>query len=195
MPFTRLRPAVTGVVLVALIAGGGAVAYAWWTRPLLEADRALAAGDERAALDRYARAEARLTRFRLIRFVLARDYARAAHNQLALLYQTGEYGAVLEKAQSAPPGAAPRFWAGAALLARAAAEPSPDARLGWLNRAEEELRQALAAAPDDWDTKHNYEVAARLAAELRTDPKKKPGAPIQLLRPQPRQAQPGRRAG
>jgi len=195
MSLARLRPVPAFAFVLTLIAGCAAVAYARWAGPLLDAERALATGQPRVALANYAAAEARFGRFELTRYVFAAEYASAVHNQLALLYQAGNYNAVVEKAASAPAGAAPHFWSGLALLTRAIAEKNPEARLVELSRAEDELEQALQASPDDWDTKFNYEIAARLAADLRRHPKTKTDAPMQLLRPQPTQAQPTRRVG
>jgi tetratricopeptide (TPR) repeat protein len=195
MGFSRAKPLTVFVLMVALLAGCGAVAYARWTKPLLDAERALAAGQREAALDAYAAAERRLGRFRLVQYAFAAQYSSSVYNQLALLYDAGKYDAVLEKATTAPPGAAPHFWSGVVLLARAVAEKNPDARLVGLSRAEDALRQALQASPDDWDTKFNYEIAARLAAEMRREPRKKTDTPLQLLRPQPTRGQPTRRVG
>jgi hypothetical protein len=81
------------------------------------------------------------------------------------------------------------------LLASAISEQEPQSRLVWLSRAEEDLEQALRAAPDDWDTRFNYEVAARLLAGLQRQPQKKTDTRMQLLRPQPQPRQPPRRVG
>ena len=65
-----------------------------------------------------------------------------------------------------------------------------------LTRAEEELRRAVEAAPDDWDTKYDFEMVTTLAAELRKQPKTPPNQLMQLLRPQPRPgAKPVKRVG
>ena len=37
--------------------------------------------------------------------------------------------------------------------------------------------------PNDWDTKYNYELSARLVTALRTKPKQVPPSLMQLLRP------------
>jgi len=96
----------------------------------------------------------------------------------------------------APGGAMPHFWSGCAFFAKALAEEKPEARLGWMSRAEEELRRALEAAPDDWDTKYDFELVTRLAAELRKQPKTPPSQLMRLLRPQPQGgAKPVRRVG
>src|SRR5206468_12989245 len=80
----------------------------------------------------------------------------------------------------------PHCWAGSAFYDTARAEKNPEARLGWLSRSEEEFRRAVEAAPDDWDTKFDYELTGRLAAELRKQPKNPPNQLMQLLRPQPK---------
>lgn len=162
---------------------------------MADADRALAAGNAQAALAAYSVAENRFGRFLVTRQVFASEYNRAVYNQLALLYAAGDYDAVLEKSAAAPDAAAPRFWSGSALLTRAIAEKKPEARLVLLSRAEEELKQALQAAPADWDTKVNYEIAARLAAQLRRQPSKMADPLMQLLRPQPMQGAPTRKVG
>ena len=57
-------------------------------------------------------------------------------------------------------------------------------------------RRAVEAAPDDWDTKFDFEMVTRLAAELRKQPKTPPNQLMQLLRPQPKPgAKPVRRVG
>jgi hypothetical protein len=195
MLLPRLHSFSIGALIIALVTGIALLAYARWASPLLAADRALGDGNPRAALELYAVAEARFRRFRLAQQVFSADYARAVYNQLALLFEAGEYDMVLAKAEIAPPAARPRFWAGSASFARAMGESKPEERLAWLTRAADELRQALAADPDDWDTKYNYEVVARLAAELRKEPKKKPDSLMQLLRPQPQQGRPVRKVG
>ena len=90
----------------------------------------------------------------------------------------------------------PHFWSGCALFEKARAEEKPEARLSWMSRAEEELRRAVESAPDDWDTKYDFELVTRLAAELRRQPKTPPNQLMQLLRPQPKAgARPARRVG
>ena len=183
------------VSVLVFIAGVLLLVYARWSRPMLEGELELDAGRTETALHKYAAAEKRFGGYRITREVAAAEYARAVANQLHLLYLAGRYDEVVEKASNAPAGAAPHFWAGSALLARALTEKAPESRLVWSSRAEEELRSALQAAPDDWDTKVNYELAARWAAELRRPPAKKSDAPMQILRPQPRQPEPTRKSG
>jgi tetratricopeptide (TPR) repeat protein len=194
MLFPRFR-FVTLALVFAVTLGAAAVGYGRWSKPLLDAQEALAADAPEQALADYAAAEARFRRFPLIQQILPNDYARSIYNQMALLYRAGAYDAVLAKAESAPERASPRFWVGCALFSIAMGEETPEARLAGLSRAEEEFKRALEASPDDWDTKYNYEVTARLLAELRRQPKTEPDTLLQLLRPEPKQSQPSRRTG
>jgi tetratricopeptide (TPR) repeat protein len=184
------------LVILLLVAGAAAVACARWTRPIAVADEALAAGRWDPALAAYAQAEARLDRLPAARQLLARDYDRAVRARLWIFYHLERYDELIEAAQRAPEAAAPHFYAGLAYLAKGRAERKPDAQLGWLARAEEELRRAVEAAPADWDTKYDYELVTRLAAALRKQPKNPPNQLMQLLRAQPRAgARPGRHIG
>ena len=195
MHFWRLQHIAAVSAVFALLVGGAALAYARWSAPLLEADRALAAGDFERALAGYARVEGRFRWLPLSQQILPHDYARAVYNQLALLYESGDYDAVIAKAKTAPAGAASRLWTGCALFSLASTEEKPDVRLVWLTRAEGEFKQALEASTDDWDAKYNYEVTARLVEQLRKKPPVEPDTLMQLLRPQQKQLRPVRKRG
>jgi tetratricopeptide (TPR) repeat protein len=187
---------VGALVLLLLVGGLAAVACARWTRPIADGDEALAAGDPARALASYAIAEARFDRVPVIRQILAGDYARAVAAQLWIDYRLERYDAVIEKAQHSPDDAAPHFWAGLAFYAKSRGDGKPEEQFAWLTRAEEELRRAVEAAPDDWDTKYDYELVTRLASALRKQPRVPPNQLMQLLRPQPRAtARPRRHVG
>jgi tetratricopeptide (TPR) repeat protein len=183
-------------MVLLLLAGGAALAYARWTRPVAEADAAMASGDYAAALAGYGVQEARFDRVTPAKQLLTSEYNRVVGNELWLLYRMERYDDTIDKAGRAPEGANPHFWAGCAFYDKARAEKNPEARLGWLSRAEEEFRRAVEAAPDDWDTKFDYELTGRLAAELRKQPKNPPNQLMQLLRPQPKMGpKPPKRVG
>ena len=195
MPPFRARPIRATLIVVGLALGCAGLACGWFMRPLLAADRALARNDDAAAIAFYAEAENRFTRLGVARRLLTASHDAAVFNQLALLYRAGQYDPLLQKAAAAPVAAGSHFWAGTTLLRKALLEKEPDAQLAWLERSEQELALALAANPDDWDTKFNYEMAARLVARLRQEPEKRPGPLLQLLRPQAGEPRPKRRVG
>jgi tetratricopeptide (TPR) repeat protein len=173
----------TALVILILISGIGLVSYARWTRVIQDADTALADGRLEEALAGYEQAETRFDLTPAARQLFARDYNRAAANRLWALYRLKRYDDTIDAAERAPLDAAPHFWAGAAFFEKARAEQKPETRLGFLARAEDEFRKAVEAAPDDWDTKFNFELTSRLASALRKQPKTPPTQMMQLLRP------------
>jgi tetratricopeptide (TPR) repeat protein len=191
-----VRSAAAAAMVAMLLAGSAAIAYALWMRPAADGDRALAGGRYEQALASYADAEARFDRVAAAKELFAGDYAHVMANHLWILYRLERYDEAVDTAQRAPESALPHFWSGAALFEKARAEEKPDLRLGWLTRAEEEFRRAIEAAPDDWDTKYDFELVTKLAAELRKQPKTPPTQLMQLLRPQPKPgAKPVKRVG
>lgn len=183
------------LVVLMLLAGAGLVAYARWTNAIEEADAALAGHRFDQALASYERASVRFDVTPAARQVFGAEYNRIAGNRLWILYQLKRFDDTIDAAEHAPLDAAPHFWAGCAFFEKARAEENPETRLGWLARAEEELHKAVEAAPDDWDTKFDYELASRLVTELRKQPKTPPAQMMQLLRPPTPGAQTPRRVG
>src|SRR5262245_22472922 len=122
-----------GAMVVVLLAGGAALAYARWTDPIAEGDRAIADGQMDRALAAFARAEARFDRVPAAKQLFAGEYQRVIANELWSLYRLARYDETLEKADRAPDGAAPHLWSGCAFFQKAAAEEKPEARLGWMS--------------------------------------------------------------
>jgi hypothetical protein len=176
---------VWAALAVALLAGAALLGAVAWLRPLERGDEAARAGRLEEALSFYARAEARFDRLPVAKQLFPTAYAASQANQLRVLYGLGRHDALLEKSTLAVPHPGTHFWAGCALFARAMEEVEPEARIGWLSRASEEYRKALALAPADWDVKYDYELTERLLAQLRKDPAKPPKELLQLLRPKP----------
>jgi hypothetical protein len=192
----RFGSLVTVIAVMAFLSGAALLTYGRWARPIASAFAAAQAGDGARALPDYAESSRRFHQVPLSQRLLARDFSLLSHNQLAVLYGLGRYDEVIERAVDAPAAAAPHFWSGCALFRKSTTQKTPDAQLEWLSRAQEEFKLALAAAPDDWDTKFNYELTARLAAALRpasdrpgTQPSNAPATLMQLLRPQQQQKQ------
>jgi hypothetical protein len=194
---TTAGRSIAGTVMIVLLGAGLlAAAAARWTRPVADADAALAAGDWDRALTLYTQADARFARLPIVRPLFARDLDRVAGAQLWLMYRLRRYDELLARAERAPEAASPHLWAGLAFLAKGRDEPRPDDQMGWLTRSEQELRRAVAADPADWDTKFNFELVTRLVAALRKSPKTPPDQLMQILRPEPKAGvKPTRRVG
>lgn len=184
------------LLMVLLTAGLAGLLAARWTAPIAEGDAAVAARDWPRAYAAYDRAADRFDRLPSLRPLFTRDYARAVAALLWIDYHGERFDDVIERAQRAPDGASPHFWAGLAYFAKGRSETRGDAQLALLSRAEEEMRRAVEADPLDVDTKYNYELVSRLAAGLRKAPKVPPNQLMQLLRQQPKtSAKPTRRVG
>ena len=183
------------IVLVMLAAGVAGLAYARWTRAIANGDAALAEEHLEAAQADYAAAAAHFDRVPAARQLFASEYARVVGNELWILYRLGRFDDTIDLAERSPEAAAPHFWSACAFYEKAIVEEKPDQRLGWLTRAEEEFHRAAEAAPDDWDTKYNFELTTRLASELRKQPKAAPKQLMQLLRPPPAGAKTPKRVG
>src|SRR5690349_22237484 len=115
-PMPSAKHAASVVAILMVLAGGAALAYARWSAPIAEGDRAAADGQFDRALAAYARAEQRFDRVAPAKHLFARDYDRTIENQLWALYRLGRYDDAIEKADRAPDGAAPHFWAGCAFF-------------------------------------------------------------------------------
>lgn len=178
-----MRVFVSTLVVILLLAGATLIGYARWTRALEVADDALAGGRLEPAIASYQIAETRFDALPAAKQLVPAEYNRAVANHLWALDRLKRYDEVIDLSQKAPAEAAPHFWSGCAFFEKASVEEKPEARLGWLSRAEEEFRKAVEAAPDDWDTKYNFELTARLSAELRKQPNTPPKQLMQLLRP------------
>lgn len=190
-----MRAFASTVVVLLLASGLALIGYARWTGPLERADAALADGRLEEAVAASQIAEARFDALPAAKQVVPADYNRAVGNHLLALYRLKRYDEVIDVAQKAPAAALPNFWSGCAFFEKAIVEEAPEARLGWLSRAEEEFRKAIEATPGDWDTKFDFELTTRLAAELRKQPNTPPKQMMQLLRPPTAGAKPPRRTG
>ena len=171
------------VVVVLLLTGLALLGYARWTGAIRAADGSLASGDLEAAVAGYQIAEGRFEALPAAKQMVPAEHARVVANHLWALYRLKRYDEVIDVAQKAPAESAPHFWSACAFFQKATVEEKPEARLGWLSRAEEEFRKAVEAAPEDWDTKYNFELTSRLSAELRKQPNTPPKQLMQLLRP------------
>ena len=183
------------LVVVLLLAGVTFLGYSRWTAPIRAADAALAEGRLDEAAAGYQVAERRFDTIPAAKQMVPREYLRAVSNHLWALYRMKRYDEVIDLAQKVPAEASPHFWSACAFFQKAIVEESPETRLAWLGRAEEEFRKAVESDPEDWDTKFNYELATRLSAELRKQPHTPPKQMMQLLRPPTPGAKTPRRTG
>src|SRR5437763_13865891 len=95
MPSARHAASVVAILMV--LAGGAALAYARWSAPIAEGDRAIADGQFDRALAAYARAEARFDRVAPARQLFPRAYARVVAAELGAHDRLRRYADATEK--------------------------------------------------------------------------------------------------
>ncbi len=167
--------ALIGVLLLSLALLG----YGSWLLQLERGARAVERGELDAASDIYASAERSLAGASAFAWLFPDHYSRSVFPQVALLYGRGKIDEAmgkLEQAVTAAPSITDRpefeFWSGNVLLRRALNNEDPDVIMKNLYAAGEHYRKGLAAAPDDWDLKYNYELVQYMIVQQELDNKK-----------------------
>jgi tetratricopeptide (TPR) repeat protein len=165
----------------------GSLAYAWWLFQIARGNQASRAGDLEAAAEIYQGAEAPFRRLPWVAHLLRDDFQRLTFNQIRLLYAQGQNDEVMDKLEEgvrrAPLVAdSPEysFWLGNVLLRRAIQSKNPEEKLKALNAALEEYEKGLAAEPEDWDLKYNYELVKHVLSQRGQD-KKEAGEKVKSI--------------
>jgi hypothetical protein len=183
----------TGYVLVFVISAG-LIAYAWVSFELDRAQRAFSQGALSDARAIYERIEGPFQNLPWLTQVLADEYKQASLNQIAILYSERKTSDALAKLEQVP-GYAPAlaesadysFWMGNLLFRQAADSKDPETTASALKSAMSEYQRGLAAQPDDWDLKFNYELMRNILAQPDRDRKaqeQKVKSLIDKMRPQ-----------
>jgi tetratricopeptide (TPR) repeat protein len=174
LPHRWARPAILTVLLLVSLA---LLAYGAWLLRLERGARAAERGELDAAANMYAAAERWIAP--AFASLFPGHYSRSVFPQVGLLFNQGkvdEASGKLEQAATAAPSVIERpeygFWSGNILLRRAVGGEDPEAIMKNLFAAGEQFRKGLAAAPDDWDLKYNYELVQYMIAQQELDNKK-----------------------
>jgi tetratricopeptide (TPR) repeat protein len=162
-----------------LVLSGACLVYAW---VVLEFDRGVKAGqrgDFEAALAHLEAAGNPFEKIPWLPWAFKEDYQAIVFNQIGILYQAGEYEKVVEKLEQAAreasfmsETAAHSFWLGNVLVRRAVANPEPEEVGQGLQSAVAEYQKGLAAHPEDWDLKYNFELTKQILTQRDQDRKK-----------------------
>jgi len=157
-------PRLAGYLLVFLISAG-LMGYGWLTFELDRGQKALAKGDLAGAMEAYARAERPFQELPWLAQLLPEEHKQASLNQVAILYRQRRNSEASAKLEQIPAQSAALvedgdylFWTGTVLLREATETKDPEASGKALKAALSEYQRGLAAQPDDWDLKFNYEL-------------------------------------
>ena len=185
---------ITAGYLLLLLVSLGLLGYGWMTRLFEAAQNAFQQGDSTAALESYRRAEMPFQKLPWLARLFKEEYIQVNLNQVAILYHQKQNQAAVEKLEQSP-GNLPElaessdyaFWMGNLLFRQATENKNPEASLAALKGALSEYQKGLAAKPDDWDLKFDYElVRAIFAKQDRSQEKQqqKVKTLIEKMRPQ-----------
>jgi hypothetical protein len=166
--FTR-RIAIAAMALAGLAGSWLVLSYARWVRQIEQANRSLDSGDYKTAAQAYNDATAHP--------VLPAPYPhsmwrRLVFNHARALYVLKDYDGLSRMLESDSvralgDDAELHFWLGNLECRAAQSQTEKQAIRSALQRAADNFRLGLSAAPDDWDLKYNYELTAREADSLR----------------------------
>lgn len=163
---------VTGGYLLLLLLSLGLLGYGWTIRQFETAQNAFHQGDSAAALESYRRAEMPFQKLPWLAKLFKEEYTQVNLNQVAILYSQKQNQEALEKLEQLPahlPAVAESgdyaFWMGNLLFRQATESKNPEASLNALKGALSEYQKGLAAKPDDWDLKFDYELVRSIFAK------------------------------
>ena len=166
-----------GYVLVFLISAGS-IGYGWLTLELDRAQKAFSQGDLAGAMETYARVERPLRQIPWLPQIFAEEHKQASLNQVAILYSQRDNAGALAKLEELPAYAPAlgesadySFWMGNLLVREAVESHDAETTVKTLRSALSEYQRGLAAQPDDWDLRFNYELLRSMLAKPDRDGK------------------------
>ena len=150
----------------------GLLGYGWMGRQFEAAQNAFQRGESAAALESYRRAEMPFQKLPWLAKLFKEEYTQVNLNQVAILYNQKQNQEAVEKLEQLPaylPETAESgdyaFWMGNLLFRQATESKNPEASLNALKGALSEYQKGLAAKPDDWDLKFDYELVRAIFAK------------------------------
>jgi tetratricopeptide (TPR) repeat protein len=183
----------TGCTLVFLISVGLLI-YGWLALELDRAQKAFSQGDLAGAMAIYSRVESPFQHLPWLTQIVTDEHRQASLNQVAILYSQRNYADALIKLEQLPAYAPTlaespdySFWMGNILFRQALESKEPETVASALKSALSEYQRGLAAQPDDWDLKFNFELVRSVLAQPDRDRKaqeQKIKSIIDKMRPQ-----------
>lgn len=166
-----------GYLLVFLISAAS-IGYGLVTFELDRAQKAFSQGDLAGAMEAYARVERPLRQIPWLPQIFAEEHKQASLNQVAILYSQRDNAGALAKLEELPAYAPAlgesadySFWMGNLLVREAVESHDPETTVKTLRSALSEYQRGLAAQPDDWDLRFNYELLRSMLAKPDRDGK------------------------
>ena len=154
---------------VIFIVSVGLIGYGWLILQTQAAQTAHEQGDIQGASQIYGRAEKIFYFIPWLSRILPDEYRDVSLRQVAILYEQDRSDEAFEKleqisitAPSLTESGEYSFWTGNLLLRRALQTKDAEASVNAAKAALSEYQKGLAAQPDDWDLKYNFELVSQL---------------------------------
>jgi len=180
--------------LLLLLISLGLLGYGWTMRQFQTAQEAFRRGDHALALESYGRPDLLFQKAPWLAQIFNEEYTRLNLNQVTILYHQKLNREALEKLEQMPAqlpavteNADYSYWMGNLLFRQATESKDPETVLTALKGALSEYQKGLAAKPDDWDLKYDYELVRSVFAKQGGDRQKqeaKVKSIIDKMRPQ-----------
>ena len=161
------------------VCSAGLIAYSWLAFQMSRGVTAAREGEFEKAASIFALAEKPFQTVPGLPQLLKDDYEKLIFDQVNVLFAQGDQEAIAEKFEEAvknDPSIKDRgdfaFWTGSLLFHRAAAAKKGEEALDHLKSARAEYQRGLAAVPEDWDLKYNYEVISQIFSQKQQDTKR-----------------------
>ena len=154
---------------VIFVVSAGLIGYGWIILQTQAAQTAHEQGDIEAAAQIYGSAEKVFYFIPWLSRILPEEYKDVSLRQVAILYEQDRADEAFEKleqisitAPSLTESGEYSFWTGNLLLRRAFQTKDPESSVNAAKAALSEYQKGLAAQPDDWDLKYNFELVSQL---------------------------------
>lgn len=171
-----LRPVCYALVLVI---STGLIAYGWILLRLEKAEKTLQMGENEKAAQIYTDLESYFHKVPWLPQLLREEYKALSFGHVSILYAQNQNDEALKMLEQLP-AFAPflpetgeySFWMGNLLFRQAVQTKDPESSVNALKAALSEYQRGLAAQPDDWDLKYNYELVRYIFSQRDRDKKK-----------------------
>jgi tetratricopeptide (TPR) repeat protein len=161
------------------LCSAGLIGYSWLVFQMSRGVAAARHGELETAAALFELAETPFRKVPWLSRIVEGDYKRLIFDQVNVLFAQGEPDVIFDKFEEAvrnTPAIKDQgdfaFWTGNLLFRRAVASQDGEEALGYLKSALAEYQRGLAAAPEDWDLKYNYEVMRQIFSQKEQDSKK-----------------------
>jgi hypothetical protein len=162
------------LVVLLLVTSAACLSYSHWVREVTRGNDALATGDLAGAQKHYDTAALRYASLPWGNRIASGVSRKLLFNRVRVLYatnRTDELARLLDAEAARRPEIAAdseyQFWSGNLQFQRAIAQKEKQQLQNGLQQASESYRRAVAASPEDWDFKYDYELTVRLLDSLR----------------------------